>query len=211
MRVVRVANMLFASEVRKMLKRALRLVAVVGVATCAYFAVDRVREMRVNRPVYADVSGHAKSVRGMLVVTTYGPTGREEAPGINEAVFVNGNGYAGMSDNDLRGYLDGLFKYGWNQPTQVHVRVGRRDHAPRYGELELFRVLYRWGDIELPPRSRVHDARLEIAVESGPPFPVDLFLYEVKKDWNPGQGGVNGDNVSPPARGEVWWGRCGLW
>ena len=54
--------------------------------------------------------------------------------------FVKGAGYASMDDNDLRGFLDGRFQYGWNQPSQVHVRLGRRHSSPRYGETELFRL-----------------------------------------------------------------------
>ncbi len=189
-----------------MVRRGLWLIIALGVAAGAHLAMGRVREKWADHPVYTDVSGDARPVRGTLVVTGFGATGREESPGVNETTYVNGDGYVGMDDNDLRGYLDGLFKYGWNQPTQVHVRVGRRANRPSYGELELFRVLHRWSDIKLPPRSRVRDVRLELTVESGPPFPVDLFLYDVKKDWKPGQGGVNKDNVSPPAQGEVWWG-----
>src|SRR5690606_23755161 len=35
--------------------------------------------------------------------------------------------------------------------------------------------------------------------------PLDLLLYEVLKDWTPGEGGVGRNNFSAPASGEVWW------
>jgi peptidoglycan-N-acetylglucosamine deacetylase len=41
------------------------------------------------------------------------------------STFVAGPLYDGMEDNDLRGFLDGGFRWAWNQPTQAHVRVGR--------------------------------------------------------------------------------------
>lgn len=119
--------------------------------------------------------------------------------------FVNGSAYSGMEDNDLRGFLDGTYKYAWNQPGQVHVRVGRRDSGPRFGGYEIFRVIHRWSGIALPERARVESASLKLSVEGGPDFPLRLVLYEVKKDWAPGQGGTKKNNVSPPVRGEVWW------
>jgi hypothetical protein len=30
-------------------------------------------------------------------------------------------------------------------------------------------------------------------------------VYAVRKDWNPGNGGVHGDNNSPPEAGDAWW------
>lgn len=119
--------------------------------------------------------------------------------------FVNGSAYSGMEDNDLRGFLDGTYKYAWNQPGQVHVRVGRRDNGPRFGGYEIFRVIQRWSGISLPEGARVESASLKLSVEGGPEFPLRLVLYEVKKDWEPGQGGTKKNNVSPPVRGEVWW------
>jgi hypothetical protein len=110
-----------------------------------------------------------------------------------------------MEDNDLRGYLDGNFKWGWNQVGQIHVRVGRRGTGAAFGEYELFRLVQRWDAFELPPAARIHQARLRLGVEEGPPFSVTVYLYEVKKDWNPGEGGVQHDNTSPPQVGEVWW------
>ena len=146
----------------------------------------------------------ARAARGTLLVSTYGD-GDAAAPLTHETVYVSGRHYAGMEDNDLRGFLDGRFQYGWNQASQIHVRVGRKGHNPVFGEHELFRVLHRWDDLGLPPGTEIVDARLEVAVEFGPDFPVDVYLYEVKQDWNPGQGGLEGNNNSPPAPGEVWW------
>lgn len=126
----------------------------------------------------------------------------------HRTVFVADDAYTGMEDNDIRGYLDGGFVYGWNQPTQQHVRVGRwpwESPAPRYGEPELFRCLQRWGQLDLPPGARVTSAELSVVVNDSPHYSVQLFLYRVRRDWNPGSGGEQGDNTSPPRRGEVWW------
>ncbi len=121
------------------------------------------------------------------------------------SIFVADEGYSAMEDNDIRGYLDGAFKEGWNQVGQSHLRLGRRGRNPAFGEFELFRNLHRWANLELPADIQVVDAKLELVLESGPPFAVDVAVYAVTKDWNPGNGGTNKDNNSPPAHGEVWW------
>lgn len=137
------------------------------------------------------------------------PGGAAPAPAASRRLlrseFVNGPSYSGMEDNDLRGYLDGVFKYAWNQTTQVHVRIGRRDSGPRFGEYEIFRVLHRWAGVRLPAGARVVNAELRLHVETGPASALRLFLYDVRKDWDPGRGGSLHDNVSPPVPGEVWW------
>ncbi|HEX5043421.1 MAG TPA: DUF5060 domain-containing protein [Candidatus Polarisedimenticolaceae bacterium] len=146
---------------------------------------------------------------GELALTAY-DGGAGPAATVHRTVWVDGqDGYTGMEDNDLRGHLDGSFKYGWNQVGQNHVRVGRREKSSTWGECEIFRVLQRWGGIVLPAGAVVRDASLDLAIESGPHRPMRLYLYEVHRDWNPGQGGVLGDNVSPPRPGEVWWGDAG--
>ncbi len=152
-------------------------------------------------------------MRGTLRISTFAAAPLEEeiaaenrAPSVLRTRFVNGAGYSGMEDNDLRGYLDGAFKYAWNQPGQVHVRIGRRGSGPRFGEYEIFRVIHRWSELGLPRDARVRRASLTLHVEQSPARPVRLVLYEVKKDWNPGVGGLLRDNVSPPNPGEVWWG-----
>jgi hypothetical protein len=123
----------------------------------------------------------------------------------HRTVWVNGPGYAGMEDNDIRGFLDGTFKWGWNQPGQIHVRIGRRPDGASYAEHELFRVLHRWDDLVLPPGARVAEASLRLAVEGGPDHPLRVLLYRIRKDFEPGQGGTERDNVSPPVAGEAWW------
>jgi hypothetical protein len=144
-------------------------------------------------------------IEGDLAVTAY-DGGAGPAATVHRTVWTDGgDGYTGMEDNDLRGHLDGSFKYGWNQVGQNHVRVGRRDRSSTWGECEIFRAVQRWAGIVLPPGALVREASLDLAVESGPPRPMRLFLYEVHRDWNPGAGGVLGDNVSPPRPGEVWW------
>jgi hypothetical protein len=110
-----------------------------------------------------------------------------------------------MEDNDIRGLLDGMVQWGWNQASQVHVRVGRRTGGLRYGEPEIFRVLYRWDSLPIPTLATVRSASLKLFVEDADDQPRRLVLYGVNKDWNPGTGGVAGDNVSPPKPGEVWW------
>jgi hypothetical protein len=154
-------------------------------------------------PVYAIED--APPARGSLRISTFGDTPTDKEPTLHTSVFVNGTGYAGMRDNDLRGHLDGTFMYGWNQVGQTHVRAGRRKSNARYGEYELFRFLQRWSNIDLPPLTTIVEAHLDISVEHGPSFPVHVMLYEVKHDWDPGMGGTLQDNVSPPGRGEVWW------
>ena len=134
--------------------------------------------------------------------------------------FVNGGEYGGMEDNDLRGFLDGDFYWGWNQPGQSHVRVGRVGYgpnssappgrAPVYGEHELFRVIQRWDRLSLPEGAKITDCQLTLAVEEGSGQPLRLMLYEVKKDWDPGTGGVHNNNVSIPSAGEVWWNDVGF-
>jgi hypothetical protein len=146
------------------------------------------------------------SVKGLLRLGVYGEgsaTGSE--PLRQTSVFVNGPGYRGMEDNDLRGFLDGRFMYAWNQPGQVHVRAGRRNMSSRHGEVELFRSIQRWEGVLLPPRARVHRASLVLTVESGPNRRLTLFLYAVRKDWSPGRGGAQGNNTDPPEAGDVWW------
>ena len=119
--------------------------------------------------------------------------------------LVRGDQYAGMEDNDLRGFLDGTYKYGWNQVSQSHLRLGRRGSSPRFGEYELFRNLQRWGELPIPREVDRLEASVTLSLESGPSHPVDIAVYAVFKDWNPGSGGVDRNNNSSPAPGEVWW------
>ncbi len=150
------------------------------------------------------------SVQGTLRIAAYGsgtaPSGRE--PLAHEQCWVRGVGYAAMEDDDLRGFLDGRFIYGWNQPGQIHTRLGRRPTRARFGETELFRTLQRWDGLGLPRTARIERARLRLAVEKGPRRPLVVLVYAVRPDWDPGRGGTRHDNTSPPAPGEVWWGEA---
>jgi hypothetical protein len=110
-----------------------------------------------------------------------------------------------MQDNDLRGFPNGRWVHGWNQVGQRHVRLGRGPSTSRFGEKEIMRALQRWDDIPLPADAVVTQVTLEITVEAGIDESADVMVYEVHRDWNPGFGGVQRDNTSPPAPGEVWW------
>ena len=66
-------------------------------------------------------------------------------------------------------------------------------------------ALHRWDDVPLPADAVATQVSLEIVVEAGIEDPADVMLYEVHRDWNPGSGGLQRDNTSPPAPGEVWW------
>ena len=121
------------------------------------------------------------------------------------SLLVPGLDYAGMRDNDIRGFPNGRWVHGWNQVGQRHVRLGRGPSTSRFGEKEIMRALHRWDDIPLPANAVVTHASLEIVVETGIEEPADVMLYEAHRDWNPGSGGLQRDNTSPPAPGEVWW------
>lgn len=172
---------------------------------------------------------------GIFQFSGYGEGSENMVPLRHTSVYVNNSYYSGAEDNDLRGFLDGRFKNGWNQPSQTHVRMGRREMSkyrgyfhdlmgmlvnipgvshfiswvepayPYLGEHELFRILHRWDGINLPPNARITNARMELTIEYGPPFDAKLYLYSVNKDWKPGRGGVSENNISPPKKGEVWW------
>lgn len=154
----------------------------------------------------------AADVRGSMriVVTGGGGSRTPETASPLTSTWVDDDAYEGMEDNDIRGFLDGRFKWGWNQPGQVHVRIGRRDAGAKYGEYEIFRVLQRWESVTLPPAAQVARARLTLSIEEGAERALRVVLYAVRPDWDPGTGGTRGDNVSPPKPGEVWWGDIGF-
>ncbi|MBT8467986.1 MAG: DUF5060 domain-containing protein [Deltaproteobacteria bacterium] len=118
--------------------------------------------------------------------------------------------YAGMQDNDIRGFPNGRWVHGWNQVGQRHVRLGRGLATSRFGEMEIMRALHRWDDVPVPANAVVTQVSLELVVEAGIEDAADVMLYEVHRDWNPGSGGLQGDNTSPPAPGEVWWPEAAL-
>jgi len=128
-------------------------------------------------------------------------------PITHNGTWVTGSTYRGHADNDLRGFLDGRFRYAFNQPGQTHTRVGRVGPPSRavLGERELFRALHRWTDLRLPAKAKITRAEFQLTVEMPGTRPLDLFLYEVGRDWYPGEGGVERNNFSAPAPGEVWW------
>lgn len=148
------------------------------------------------------------SVRGTLRIGAFGAG----APGQSRvrrhrSVWVDGPTYAGMEDNDLRGFLDGTLVFDWNQPTQVHVRAGRWRSSPRWGEYEIFRTLQRWGGVWLPPSARVDRAALHVSIEKGAEQ-IDrlaVMLYAVNRDWDPGTGGRKRNNTSQALPGSVVW------
>ena len=155
------------------------------------------RELPRPRPVY-----------GTLALSGLGAaTSNDTSPSATQhtLLLVPGLDYAGMQDNDIRGFPNGRWVHGWNQVGQRHVRLGRGPSTSRFGEKEIMRAIHRWDHITLPTNAVVTQASLEIVVETGIEEPADVMLYEVHRDWNPGSGGLQGDNTSPPAPGEVWW------
>lgn len=162
---------------------------------------------KIGQNAYVDMSAGRLSVCGVVLAGTTGSGVSAAGDGLIEftTTFVRDDRYQAMEDNDLRGFPDGAFKEGWNQVSQGHLRLGRRARNPAFGEYELFRNLQRWDDLAMPTNASIDRAEIRLSVESGPPYPVDIAVYAVRKDWNPGAGGVNRDNNSPPARGEVWW------
>lgn len=174
---------------------------------CACGAIEDDAGRKVGRDAHIDTSAGRVSACGTVVAGTVGsgPAPADSDPITFSTSWVRDARYDGMEDNDLRGFLDGAFKEGWNQVSQSHLRLGRRARSPAFGEYELFRNLQRWDELALPTNAAIVAAELMLSLESGPPYPVDVAVYAVRKDWDPGGGGVNGDNNSPPAPGEVWW------
>ncbi|NNE17549.1 MAG: DUF5060 domain-containing protein [Myxococcales bacterium] len=146
-------------------------------------------------------------VSGTLALSGFVAAGHGTAPGATQhrLVLVPGLDYAGMQDNDIRGFPNGRWVHGWNQVGQRHLRLGRGPSTSRFGEMEIMRALHRWDDVPLPDSAVVTQVSLEIVVESGIENPAEVMLYEAHRDWNPGLGGLQRDNTSPPAPGEVWW------
>jgi hypothetical protein len=140
------------------------------------------------------------------------PSGRATSP-VLRTVFRKGIGYSGFDDVEIRGFLDGQVKFERNVATQYHVRVGCEGSKPVGGRYEVMRVLERWDVSALPKDARVISVRLVLHQEDCRRFPhryplrwpADFYLYEVRKPWGPGRGGVGRDNLSRPERGDAWW------
>ncbi|WP_138429465.1 hypothetical protein [Fodinibius saliphilus] len=135
----------------------------------------------------------------------------ESNPILHRHVWVNGPNYNGMEDNDIRGFLDGKYYHAWNQPGQKHVRLGRASNSfcRTNGEWELYRVLQRWTNLWLPEGANVHNVHLDIEVEFEVDHKLEILLYNVHKDWDPGEGGIDRNNISDANYGEVWWNEVG--
>lgn len=164
------------------------------------------RALPLTRDTYGVLGGSPAfpNLTGVLRLSRLDPaaSGRVE----HRTRLVPGFGYDGMEDNDIRGHLDGTFQYAWNQVSQKYVRTGRIDNLFQYGEYELFRALQRWDDLPLPHGVKVEAAELRLRVRPDQVgFDRTLLLYAMRKDWRPGAGGTRGDNLTPPAHGEVWW------
>lgn len=191
----------------------------IGMGVCIALSAYVLIEWRHSRRPRRMPPVRPPCVRGSVQLTVYGDNPADRSTVSRQdathhvTVYARGPNYAGMQDNDIRGFLDGRFIECWNQVSQTHVRIGRRPHAPVHGEYGLFRVLQRWDALNLPTSAQILQARLRVDIESGPEGCWDcnvggeheVLLYAVKKDWNPGRGGTQHDNTSPPVRGEVCW------
>jgi hypothetical protein len=203
---------------KPLVSRVLPAVGVLAVAALAVLLLRTWDRSPPPEPIAAPTPAEPLPVSGVLRVSLHGVAGGpgEAEPGwirvpdpiTHTGAWVNGPTYRGHTENDIRGFLDGRYRYAFNQASQIHTRVGRVGVPARaeLGERELLRTLHRWADIGLPASARVTHARFELPVEEIPdPRPLDLFLYQVHKDWIPGEGGVERNNFSAPAYGEVWW------
>ncbi len=201
---------------RSPLPRILIAVGVLAVAVLAVLLVQTWDRSPPPEPMAAPAPVEPRPVAGVLRVSLHGASGELDGaepgwsgvpePLTHAGTWVYGPTYQGHAENDIRGYLDGRYRYAFNQASQIHTRVGRGGPPARavLGERELLRTLHRWADIGLPPSAEVTHARLELPVEREH-TPLDLSLYQVHKDWLPGEGGVERNNFSAPAHGEVWW------
>lgn len=177
----------------------------------------RLQRMRYGQSDYAEISrvpAIPRTLEGILRISLFREGAQNASPSaqplLHTAEWVPGPDYDGMEDNDLRGYLDGYVKCAWNQPSQIHVRLGRATGKPTFGEWELFRVLHRWDGLWLPPAAVVEEARIEVQVEKAAESELDVMIYAVHKDWTPGCGGRELNNTSLPSPGEVWWNEVGF-
>lgn len=121
----------------------------------------------------------------------------------------------GVSDVDIRGFLDGSTKYDFNQGTANHMRVGRRYNGYFQGRLELKRSLIRWdvSDLQSVP-ARVVDGAIHLwaeppelpsplSIRSSPP--IRIYAYPIGIEWTEGNGGEGENSMSPATTGESYW------
>ena len=149
---------------------------------------------------------------GRLILAACRADGPIETPRLG-TVLRAGSGYRGMEDTEIRGFLDGAVKFERNVATQYHVRIGCEASGAVAGRSEVMRVLQRWDLSPIPACARIAAARLVLRQEDITRFPhrqplrwpVTFYIYEVKKPWGPGRGGVGADNVSKPEPGDAWW------
>ena len=149
---------------------------------------------------------------GILTLAACHPSGPELSPRLR-TVFRAGRFYDDMQDVEIRGLPGGRVRYIRNVATQYHVRVGCESTGHKRGTYEVMRLLHRWNLAALPEGASVESARLVLRQEDTTSFPhfsplrwpTTFYLYPVKKPWHPGRGGVDGDNLSRPEPGDVWW------
>ena len=169
-----------------------------GLVACLVYGCssEAVRELPRPRPV-----------SGTLALSGFAARSQDTSSGVTNhaSQLVPGSNYGGMQDNDIRGFPNGRWVHGWNQVGQRHVRLAGGPTRRVLEKEGIVRALHRWDDIPLPANAVVTRVSLEIIVEAGIEDPADVMLYEVHRDWNPGLGGTQRDNTSPPAPGEVWW------
>ena len=171
----------------------------------------RIRKWRRARAT-AHYGPSFPTTTGVVTLASCHPAGERTTP-VMHTVFRQGSSYRAMADVEIRGFLDGDVKFARNVATQYHVRMGCEGSKPERGRYEVMRVLQRWELNSLPESIQVKSAHLTLFQEDIGSFPhryslrwpVDFYLYEVKKPWNPGRGGEKGDNLSPPEPGDAWW------
>src|SRR5688572_3715210 len=171
----------------------------------------RVRAWRRQRAASL-LGSRIPPVCGKLILAACRAGGPIETPRLG-TVLRAGSGYRGMEDTEIRGFLDGGVKFERNVATQYHVRIGCEASGAVAGRSEVMRVLQRWDLSPIPACASIAAARLVLRQEDITRFPhrqplrwpVTFYLHEVKKDWGPGRGGVDRDNVSKPEPGDAWW------
>jgi hypothetical protein len=76
-----------------------------------------------------------RPVSGTLALSGFVAAAAETSPDATQhtSLLVPGLDYAGMQDNDIRGFPNGRWVHGWNQVGQRHVRLGRDPSTSRCG------------------------------------------------------------------------------